>query len=294
MKIVFMGTSSFGLECLQKLIAMKQDISAIYTLPSVINISWSKNPIHLATHKNFTHIAHTNSIPIIEVKEKIKYYAQSIKSFSPNFILAAGWYYIIPKDILRIPDLGCGGIHASLLPRYRGGAPLSWAIINGERQTGVSLFYFAGGVDTGDIIGQKKISITERDTIQTVYKKAAKTALRLIEKYIPLIEQKKAPRIKQNDKLATFFPSRIPEDGIINWNKTSVEIYNWIRAQTKPYPGAFFYTPEKKKIIVWASKVPVKKKIRSAPPGAIIYKDSKRIDVATSDYYISITHYDTI
>ena len=123
-----------------------------------------------------------------EVKEKIKYYAQSIKSFSPNFILAAGWYYIIPKDILRIPDLGCGGIHASLLPRYRGGAPLSWAIINGERQTGVSLFYFAGGVDTGDIIGQKKISITERDTIQTVYKKAAKTALRLIEKYIPLIE----------------------------------------------------------------------------------------------------------
>jgi len=72
MKIVFMGTSSFGLECLQKLIAMKQDISAIYTLPSVINISWSKNPIHLATHKNFTRIAHTNSIPIIEVKEKIK------------------------------------------------------------------------------------------------------------------------------------------------------------------------------------------------------------------------------
>jgi methionyl-tRNA formyltransferase len=146
------------------------------------------------------------------------------------------------------------GIHASLLPKYRGGAPLVWAIINGEKTTGVSLFYFDQGVDTGDVIAQKKIEISDTDDIRTVYEKATLAAVDVLRESLPLIREGQAPRIPQDHANATIFPQRKPEDGLIDWTRTPDEIRNFIRAQTRPYPGAFTVL-EGKKVTIWDADI---------------------------------------
>jgi len=292
MRIIFMGATEFGFKCLGKLLSMKEDIVAIYSIPRMFKISYSKKPIKIATYKNFKGIAKRFNIPFIEITGKMKEYENQIRNFKPDFILAIGWYYMIPKKIRDIPRLGCVGIHNSLLPKYRGGAPLVWAIINGEKKIGVSFFYFGEGVDNGDIIAQKEVSITKKDNIRTVYKKATKVALKILETYIPLIKKGKAPRLKQNKNKATYFPQRKPEDGLIDWNKSSWEIYNFIRAQTKPYPGAFFLNKKGKKIKVWASQLFLEKKKINQKPGAILNWGKEKIKITTRDGYLTITDWE--
>lgn len=158
------------------------------------------------------------------------------------------------KSIRNIPPLGCAGLHASLLPKYRGGAPLVWAIINGEKETGISLFYLAEGVDDGNIISQKKVSVTLRDTIKTVYERIERATLSMLEETIPLIKERRVIPTKNEIEKGSLYPQRKPEDGLIDWNKPCLEIYNFIRAQTHPYPGAFTYH-EKKKLIIWRAKI---------------------------------------
>lgn len=291
MKIIFMGASEFGFECLKKLIEMRENVIAIYTLPNIFKLAWSQSPVEFTAYKKFQNLALKNKIPLIEVTEKMMNYTKSIKSFNPDFILVAGWYHIIPKAILDVPRLGCAGTHASLLPKYRGGAPLTWAIINGEVETGISFFYIAEGIDNGDIIAQKTFLIDKKDNIKTVYQKTKKVTLKILEEYIPLIKKNKSPRIKQDQSQSTYFPPRKPEDGLINWNKTSWRIYNWIRAQTKPYPGAFFFDEKGKKIKVWSVQMPTKLKKINQKPGTILSRDKKKIKIVTSDGLLIINDY---
>ena len=287
-----MGATEFGFNCLQKLLRMKENIVAIYTLPKIFRISVSEKPLQITTHKDFRGVALKKNIPLIEVNRKMKDYTKSIESFKPDFILVCGWYYMIPKIIRDIPILGCACIHASLLPKYRGWAPLVWAIINGEKKTGVSFFYLAEKVDSGDIIAQKEISITKKDTIKTIYQKVTKASLKILGKYIPLIEKGKVQRVRQNEDGATYFPMRSPEDGLINWNKNTLEIYNWIRAQTKPYPGAFFFNKEGQKIKVWSAKLFSETKKILQKPGTILSQNKKEMKIATGNGYITITNWE--
>lgn len=180
---------------------------------------------------------------------------QVIREWNPQLIIVLGWYHLIGKEILEIPSNGIIGLHSSLLPKYRGGAPLVWQIINGEQYAGISLFYMNEGVDAGDIVSQKKIRIEEDDTIATLYAKVEREGIALLKENLPLIAENCAPRKKQiglSDK--DIYPQRSPQDGIINWAGTSRQIYNFVRAQTKPYPGAFTYYREHK-IIIWFCEV---------------------------------------
>jgi methionyl-tRNA formyltransferase len=181
-------------------------------------------------------------------------YIKTIQAWGPDFGLAIGWYYMVPRVVRDLFPLGIAGMHASLLPKYRGGSPLVWAIINGEAKTGVTLFYFDDGVDTGEIISQVEIKITRDDTIKTVYEKATQISRDILREYIPLIRQGIAPRIPQDHRVATQFPQRKPEDGLLDWSKSAEEIQNFIRAQTKPYPGAFTFV-QGKKVIIWDADV---------------------------------------
>ena len=288
-----MGATEFGFNCLKKILEMKENIVAIYTIPQFFKISWSKEPIKISTYKNFRDTTLRRGIPLIEVTQKIDKYQKQIRSFNPDIIIAMGWYHIIPKTILDIPKFGCVGIHASLLPKYRGGAPLVWAIINGEKKTGISFIYLDEKADVGDIIAQKEFLITKKDTIKTVYAKATSSALGILEKYIPKIKIGKAPSIKQDETKATYFLQRKSEDGVINWNKTSKEIYNFIRALTKPYPGAFFFDEKMGKIKVWAAKLPKRNKKINLKPGTIFnHLETKKMKIATKDGYIIITNWE--
>jgi methionyl-tRNA formyltransferase len=169
--------------------------------------------------------------------------------------IVVGWYWIFKESLLAKVPKGVVGIHASLLPKYRGGSPLVWPIIKGDKESGLSLFYLDKGMDTGDVIAQKRFSIMDDDTIAEVLEKAESLTVELLEQNYPLLLEGTASRIQQNHDEATYFPQRKPEDGRIDWNATNVEIHNAIRAQTHPYPGAFCYTEDNKRLYIWKSRL---------------------------------------
>lgn len=255
MRIVFFGASELGYKCCEMLINRGHNVVGIFTIPKTFSISYSKDkPITNVLHKDFQSLGEEYRIPVYSVEGNMASYYEKIKSLNPDFLLVIGWYYMIPKSIREIATKGCAGIHASLLPKYRGGAPLVWAIINGEKDTGISFFYFEDGVDDGDIIAQRSFPIEDNDTIADLLKKVEYSSLAVLEEYVPLIGQGKATRITQNNSLATYVPQRKPEDGEINWDWEPDRIKNFIRAQTKPYPGAYTVI-NRKKIIIWDADI---------------------------------------
>lgn len=255
MNIVFFGASDLGYECCESLIKAGNKVSGIFTIPEQFNISYSPGkPVRNYLFRDFRVLSEKYSIPLVTVTGDLASFKKQLETMQPDLIIAVGWYYIIPKKMLSLAPLGGVGIHASLLPKYRGNAPLVWAMINGETTTGVSLFYFSDGVDNGDIIAQKVITIDEGDSIMHVLDKAKEASVQILLDYIPRIADHTAPRIPQNDFDATYFPKRSPADGLIDWSWSTKAIKNFIRAQSKPYPGAFFYQ-EGRKITIWDADI---------------------------------------
>jgi methionyl-tRNA formyltransferase len=254
-KIVFFGATELGYKCCRLIIEKKlAEVTGIFTIPREFKISYTKTTVKNVLYANFFDFKKEHDIPVIEITDKMAAYKHEIEEFKPDFMLAIGWYYMIPKSIRELAPKGCTGIHASLLPKYRGGAPLVWAIINGEAETGLTFFYLDEGIDDGDIIAQKKFSIEPEDTIRELIVKTTDAALSVIKEYLPKISDGTAPRIKQDHSKATVVPQRKPEDGLIDWNWDSKRIKDFIRAQTKPYPGAYTVI-EGKKITIWDAEI---------------------------------------
>jgi methionyl-tRNA formyltransferase len=255
MRIVFFGATKLGYECCERLIRKKKEIVGIFTIPQEFKISYSPDkPVKNYLFKDFTQLGKEFKVPTVIVTDKLKNYMQELKEMNPDLIVVAGWYYMIPKTIRDVAKKGCIALHASLLPKYRGNAPLVWAIINGEKDTGVTLFYLEDEVDSGDIIGQVKFPIGENESISDAIDKVREASIELLDKYIPMIENGTSPRTKQNKSEATYFPNRTPDDGLIDWNWDAKKIRDFIRAQTKPYPGAFTII-DGKKITIWDADV---------------------------------------
>jgi methionyl-tRNA formyltransferase len=268
MKVVFFGASDLGYKCCRRVLENKAvEVVGIFTIPREFNISYSEKPVRNVLYKDFHELGKEFDVPVIEVNGSMSSYVGQLKELAPDFMLVIGWYFMIPDSMIKLAPLGCAGIHASLLPKYRGGAPLVWAIINGEAEAGISFFYFDSGVDTGDIVAQEKIGIEGSDTIRDLLYKTTKASLSFMDKYIPLIAKGKAPRIKQDYSMATQFPQRSPEDGQIDWSCDEKEIYNFVRAQTMPYPGAFTIW-KTKKLSVW--KVTYVSKPVHGKPGEVL------------------------
>jgi methionyl-tRNA formyltransferase len=256
MRIVFFGATELGFRCCQQLFEAGEEVVGIFTIPQEFRISYSPAPVRNVTFRSFEELAGEHHVPLVHVTTKMsdEQYVERLRGWRPDFGIVIGWYYMIPRVVRELFPRGVTGIHASLLPKYRGGAPLVWAIINGEDKAGVTLFYFDGGVDTGDVIAQQEFPITRDDTIRTVYEKATEASLAVLRDYVPLIRRGAAPRSPQDHSAATQFPQRKPEDGLIDWDKSAEEIRNFIRAQTKPYPGAFTFL-NGKKVVIWDADV---------------------------------------
>jgi len=171
---------------------------------------------------------------------------------APDILLVIGWTQLLKADLLRVPRFACLGFHASLLPKYRGRAPVNWALIHGEICTGNTMILLEPEADTGDIVAQRTIPITEEDTCRTIYEKVGQTEVEMLQEVLPSIQKGILPRRKQDDRQATIMPKRRPEDGRIDWSRSTREIYNWIRALTEPYPGAFSML-DGKHIWIWAA-----------------------------------------
>jgi methionyl-tRNA formyltransferase len=281
MRVVLFGVTRLSLECFHTLVGMGLEVAAVVTTPREFRISYASSPVVAVQYADLAVAAEKAGVPVIVVTGRMADYADVIEQFAPDFLLLAGWYYLIPSTIRRIAPRGCAGVHASRLPKYRGGAPINWALINGEEQTGITLFYLDDGVDTGDIIASTAIPIAFEDTCGTLYEKVIVETQVLLKRYLPMIAKDSAPRVPQDERDATWFPQRFPEDGRISWSCSTLQMYNWVRALTRPYPGAFTFF-EGRRIVVWKAAL-LDEKIE-APPGTVLSVVTGRsLDVATVD-----------
>ncbi|TDI76008.1 MAG: methionyl-tRNA formyltransferase [Bacteroidetes bacterium] len=247
-RIAFVGCVKEGKECLQEILDAGGEVVAIFTFTDEIAAKTSGAV-------SFVDISKKYNTPLYKIKNtNTPETAQLIKEINPDVIFVIGWTRLVNAEILAIPKYGCIGMHASLLPKYRGRAPVNWALINNEKITGNTMILLDDGVDTGDILLQRSISITLADTCGTLYDKVAKAGREMIREIIPHLQKGDLPRKHQNHDEATVMPKRTPEDGLIDWNKSALEIFNWIRALTHPYPGAFTYY-QNKKLFIWDAQI---------------------------------------
>jgi methionyl-tRNA formyltransferase len=278
-RIVFIGAHVEALRPFKHLIARAQNIVGLFTL----------EPGKLARMSggvDLTPLAVGSQIPV-ERGENVNNpgAVEWIKQKSPDVLLVVGWTQLLKPQLLEVPRIISLGFHASLLPRYRGRAPVNWAILNGESETGNTMIVLEPGADEGDIVSQRRIPITPDDDCANIYQKVSETECEMLDEVLPLIRQGRMPRTKQDSSQATVMPKRRPEDGLINWDWTSSRLYDWIRALTHPYPGAFTYLSGRK-VTVWKAAI-VLDPLRT-PPGSVELDCEGFPLVATQSGYIKI------
>lgn len=229
-KVIFMGTPEFSLNVLNMLIK-NTCVIAVVTQPDKI--------VGRSSEKSFTPIkklAIEHGIKVLQ-PEKIRREYDDIISLKPDLIVTCAYGQIIPDEILSCPRLGCINVHASLLPKLRGGSPLHHAIIDGYDKTGVTIMYMDKGMDTGDIISKREIPILETDTVGTIHDKLSILGSELLLDILPSIIAGTNSRIKQDDTLATYCHNITHEEEIIDFNKDCRTIFNLVRGMN-PYPVA--------------------------------------------------------
>jgi methionyl-tRNA formyltransferase len=274
MKIFLFVASRRGFAVLKKLIAANATICGIMCL--------IEDPHEDQYHPKVTALANEKHIPIYYSTEvKPADYARVLRELQPDIAFAIGWRYLINKEAYSVPLKGTLILHDSLLPTYRGFAPMNWAIINGETKTGVTLFYIADGVDSGPIIDQLATDITQHDTAKTVDEKVIALYEEIIVKNLPGFAAGTIKSVPQDETKATYTCKRTPEDGEIHWHHSAEQIHNLIRGLTHPFPGAYT-TLRGKKVYIWQTELPEQSdRYVGNIPGRIIGKRNGLIEVLT-------------
>ena len=240
--IVFMGTPEFAVPVLQGLID-NYKVKAVITQPD--KKVGREGEVKYSPVKQ---LAMDNNILVIQ-PESLKDEWYQITELHPDIIITCAYGQILPRELLVYPKYGCINVHASLLPKLRGGAPIHRAILEGYKETGVTIMYMAPGLDDGDIITQKKVEIKDTDTTEILHDELSVMGRDLLLETLPLIFDNKAPRIKQDESLSTFAYTIKKEDEKIDFADTKRQIYNQIRGLNS-WPGAYFIL-EGKRIKVW-------------------------------------------
>jgi len=284
MSVVVMGYHNMGCLGIKALKKHKIPISAV--------ITYHDNPKENIWFDSVAQLAESYGIKV--------YYADKIdneklfniiKPLKPDVIFSFYYRDMIPERIFKIPKHGSVNLHGSLLPKYRGRCPVNWQIIEGETESGVTLHYIVKKADAGDIIGQKKVRITKKDTAKDLYGKLEKATEDLLNEKIDDIIKGTVKVYPQYEKSASIYGGRRPEDGRIDWRWTSNRIYNLVRAVTKPYPGAFS-SLDNRKIIIWkvefSSEEPASKE---KTPGSIIEKNNA-LYAKTGDGWLRIVKFE--
>ena len=273
-KLLFFGFSMTGAAVLEELIKMGANIIGVYTYEDNPKENWFPS-VKLLAQKN--------NIPTFTPEKLGTEDVQNIKNLAPDIILSVYYRSLISDEILKVAPLGAFNMHGSLLPKYRGRAPINWVLVKGEKETGATLHYMVAKADAGDIVGQKVVAISNDDTALTLTQKVTSAACEIIKEVYPLIETKNLKPRKQDMSISTYFGRRTPADGLIDWNQNAQTIYNLIRAVTKPFPGAFFEA-NGKKIIIWRAKVLLTK--TQAVAGTTVSKTPYIITAADKDLEI--------
>ncbi len=280
MRIVFLGTSEFACPALAALQGV-HEIALVVTQPD--------RPVGrhaVLTPPSVKVEAIRLGIPVFQPEKVNSLDALAkIGEAHPDAIVVAAYGQILKPELIEIPQIGTINIHASLLPRYRGAAPINWAIINGEHETGVTTFLVDSGMDTGPILMQKKTEIGPNETAGELHDRLAVIGAELIVETLDRLVSRKITPIPQDDSQATLAPRLSREDGKIDWTKPAQEIHNLIRG-TNPWPGAFTHLSGKRVKIHKSRHTGIKR--GNHLPGAIALPETGRLLVATGDELLEI------
>jgi methionyl-tRNA formyltransferase len=280
MRIVFMGTPEFAVPSLEKLINNGYNVVAVVTAPD--KPSGRGQQITKSAVKIFAEKHQLKIFQPVNLKDQV--FIDELKSLKPDLNIVVA-FRMLPQSVWSLPEFGSVNLHASLLPKYRGAAPINWAIINGEKETGVTTFFIQQQIDTGNIIFQEKILIDEKETAGTLHDKLMNSGSDLILKTVIAVEQGNCPSTAQNfDQTQPAAPKIFKENCRIKWNMNAREIYNFIRGLS-PYPTAWTIF-DNKILKIYSSEI--LNEPTSIIPGSIITDNKTFLRIAANDNILSI------
>lgn len=267
MRVVVFAYSDIGCCGIEELLAAKFKIQAIFT--------HQDNPKENRFFASVAELGAKHDLPLYapeDVNHPI--WVERLKNFAPDLIFSFYYRHLLGKQILSIPQHGAYNLHGSLLPLYRGRVPLNWVLVNGEKETGVTLHKMVSRADAGGIVAQSKVYIENSDTAPTLHHKLCQAARSLLSETLPLFIQDKITIREQDESKATIYGRRITEDGIIDWNQAAEPIHNLVRAVTTPFPGAYTFIRDRK-LIIWQTEVEMME--HHSLPGTVISTAPLRI-----------------
>lgn len=272
MNIIFMGTPDFSVPILKTLLDHYKVIAVITQPDRPVGRKrvLTPSPVKVEAEKH--------GIQVLQ-PEKIRDDYADIVALKPDLIVTAAYGQIVPRALLDAPELGCINVHASLLPKYRGGAPIHQAIIDGEKETGISIMYMEEKLDAGDVISKKAIPIHDQDDVGTMHAKLSQLGAELLIPTIEDLREKRANPVPQVHEEATFAPNIRREQEELQWDKTAQQLANQVRGM-RPWPGAFTWM-DGKRLKVWAAMATDER--TSEQPGVIIRASKEGIYVASGE-----------
>lgn len=271
MRLAWVSFDVMGRECIEASVEAGGELAAIVTLPGPVDPN-------RAGQCPFDDVAERFGATLIETANvNDPATLDALRASEPDAIFVVGWSQLVHEPLIRVAPRGVYGMHPTLLPRHRGRAPIPWTILSGIAVTGVTLFEIVDPTaDSGPIVGQLEVPVERDETAETLYCKLTDAHVDLIRRFLPELSAGAETRIPQDTRRASAWPKRTPADGIIDWNTRASYLYDWVRAQTRPYPGAFTYLGDEK-VIVWraqpvevASGAPVGTIVGERPDGPVV------------------------
>jgi methionyl-tRNA formyltransferase len=262
MRTVWVSFDTMGRDCLEAAAAAGAEVVGVVTLAGPIDPNRSGQC-------SFDEIASRLGAELVETNDvNSDETLEAVRALDPELIFVVGWSQLVREPFIALAREGVFGMHPTLLPRHRGRAPIPWAILSGLARTGVTLFEIVDATaDSGTIVGQVVVEIGAEETATTLFDRLAAAHSELIREYVPQLLAGTAPRIPQDRIRASSWPKRTPADGIIDWETRASYVHDWVRAQTRPYPGAFTFLGDQK-VVVWSAR-PVELEA-PAPAGTIV------------------------
>ena len=278
MKIIYMGTPDFAVAPLEAILKAGHEVTAVVTQPDR-----QKGRGREVQYSPVKECALSYGIPVLQpLKIKEEDAVEELRKYPADIFVVAAFGQLLSEEILNMPRLGCINIHASLLPAYRGAAPIQWCVINGEEKTGVTIMQMAKGMDTGDILLQKEVVLDEKETGGSLFDRLTETGAELIVEVLPKIEAGELTPVVQKEELATYAGKITKDMGNIDFAKSAVTIERLIRG-LNPWPSAF--THYKGKILkIWEADVVSECANAENPvPGTVIAMDKESFTLATGE-----------
>src|SRR5918912_1648145 len=262
MRVAWVSFDTIGRDCLLAAADAGAEVAAVVTLPGPVDPSRSGQcSFDDAAARLGAELVETADVNAPETVE-------AVRAAAPDSIFVVGWSQLVRDELIALGPRGVFGMHPSLLPRHRGRAPIPWAILSGLARTGVTLFEIVDATaDSGPIVGQVEVPVAPDETATTLFDKLARAPVDLVRDFVPRLLAGTVTKTPQDPSRASAWPKRTPADGIIDWETRAPYLYDWVRAQTRPYPGAFTFHGDEK-VIVWRAR-PVEWQ-GEAPAGTVV------------------------